>query len=146
MKKELVWNVFLIDSNSNELEQFNVFNNTRFYTSLKDIKKYIRKNKIDLTNITTKEYSWINDSIRIAAQSAFWAKFEYECLISPVFSAIATKELERLKQMDISKISNNKICVNLINGSKIDIYNQLQLNWDCFVKYIIDNIKLIKRR
>lgn len=146
MKKELVWNVFLINSNSNELEQFNVFNNTRFYTSLKDIKKDIRKNKIDLTNITAKDYSWINYSIRIAAQSAFWAKFEYEYLISPVFSAIATKELERLKQMDISKISNNKICVNLINDSKIDIYNQLQLNWDCFVKYIIDNIKLIKRR
>lgn len=146
MKKELVWNVFLINSNSNELEQFNVFNNTRFYTSLKDIKKDIRKNKIDLTNIAAKDYSWINDSIRIAAQSAFWAKFEYECLISPVFSAIATKELERLKQIDILKIPNSKICVNLINDSKIDIYNQLQLNWDYFVKYIIDNIKLIKCR
>lgn len=146
MKKELMWNVFLINSNSNELEQFNVFNNTRFYTSLKDIKKYIRKNKIDLTNITVKDYSWINDSIRIAAQSAFWAKFEYECLVSPVFSAISIKELERLKQIDVSKIPNNEIYVNLINDSKIDIYDQLQLNWDCFVKYIIDNIKLIKRR
>ena len=146
MKKELMWNVFLINSNSNELEQFNVFNNTRFYTSLKDIKKYIRKNKIDLTNIAAKEYSWINDSIRIAAQSAFWAKFEYECLVSPVFSAISIKELERLKQIDISKIPNSKICVNLINDFKIDIYNQLQLNWDCFVKYIIDNMKLIKCR
>ena len=49
---------------------------------------------------------------------------------------ISREELDRLNQEDIKYRTN----VNLTVGKKIDIYDQLQMNWQQFIDYVWNNI------
>lgn len=67
---------------------------------------------------------------------AYWSKVEYEMVLTDVFTSIDNNELERLKQL----YDRYNYSTNLKVEKKIDIYDQVMLNWDIFSEYVYKNI------
>lgn len=101
----LKWYVYLENFNGRSIVTYNVFEHFNFY---QDVKKEIRQIE-DKQNFSEK--------IKRIARYYFWAKCEYEILIT-------------------SWIGNNNF-----KDKKIDVYDQLELNWDRFIDYIWENKK-----
>lgn len=101
----LKWYVYLENFNGRSIVTYNVFEHFNFY---QDVKEEIRQIE-DKQNFSEK--------IKRIARYYFWAKCEYEILIT-------------------SWIGNNNF-----KDKKIDVYNQLELNWDRFIDYIWENKK-----
>ena len=124
--KNLTWNVFRYDINARKIETYNVFNHGSFYN---DVMKIPRKDKLEFT-----------EKLRREAQYYFWSKCEMEIVVTSWPPYIDEEEYNRLtkernehitKRGDTPRVLN--VCTTV--GSKIDIYEQLMLNWDMFVEY-----------
>ena len=124
--KHLEWNVFRYDFNARKIETYNVFNHGSFYN---DVMKIPRKNKLEFA-----------EKLRREAQYYFWSKCEMEIVVTSWPPYIDEEEYNRLtkernehiaKRGDTPRVLN--VCTTV--GSKIDIYEQLMLNWDMFVEY-----------
>ena len=124
--KNLVWNVFRYDVNAHKIETYNVFNHGSFYTY---VLKIDRKDKVTFA-----------EQLKREAMYYFWSKCEMEVVITSWPPYIDENEYQRLtkernehieKHGDIPRVLN--VCPTV--GSKIDIYEQLMLNWDMFVEY-----------
>ena len=124
--KHLEWNVFRYDFNARKIETYNVFNHGSFYN---DVMKIPRKNKLEFA-----------EKLRREAQYYFWSKCEMEIVMTSWPPYIDESEYQRLtkernehieKRGDAPRVLN--VCTTV--GSKIDIYEQLMLNWDMFVEY-----------
>ena len=103
------WYVIFHDFNTKEFKPYDVLNH---YTFSKDLNKYIKKYvEGDIT------YSNLKERVRISAQSCFWARCEYEV----VLSCFPPNEN--------------------VDDKKIDIYYQLMLNFDVFFKYLLGGYK-----
>ena len=63
---------------------------------------------------------WFGDEITKKAMNAFWGKSEYEVVMDSIFE---------------------RPC-----ETKVDVFCQLSLNWNQFIDYIWENLKLIKVR
>lgn len=125
---ELVWNVY--DYNYNrDLRIFNVFRHGSFMTAVEKLLKM---------DIPKEEFS---ELLRRQAQYYYWAKSEWECIITDTQPHIGRRELDRLLDDCYRKrTKDDKPChfshVNLSDAEKIDVYDQLMLNWDEFVEYV----------
>ena len=105
---------------------------------------------VDLLNIKKKykdDFVKFADATRSALQHQYWSRSEYETIITTWPPYIDGKELDRLnKERDECLANDYKFYregVNLERGVKIDIYDQIMLNWDVFIKYLWDNKHLI---
>lgn len=63
------------------------------------------------------DFEWFSEKLRIAAWGAFGCKFEYEL----------------------------EVLARGTESWRIDVYDQLRLNWNLFVQYVWDNIKHINK-
>lgn len=133
MTNKLEWYVFSYDINSRRITKFNVFNSNRFYDGLLKIKKEMKKSPLSF-----EEFSKLLEG---SAMYSFWAKSEYEIILSNLFCSISKDEIKRIKQVDENRHIES---VNLLYQKKVDIYEQLKLNWDKFAEYVYSNIKEIK--
>ena len=135
---ELKWLVYHRDSRD-KMGTFNVFNSHRFMSRL--------------TAICSEEDLTIEDfcsRVNSAALCAFWCKYEYEVGLVPFPPIISIDKYNDIKnQYNKHKQNYNnepKFLYATPDGfEKIDAYSQLQLNWDCFIKYVWDNRELIKQ-
>ena len=123
------WNVYVEDINKNEIEIFNVFDHWRFKEEVeKHLKKY--KNKEEFA-----------ESLKHSTMYYFWCKAEWEIVITEWVPHITNEELDRInkdsKEFEL-KYGKTPYChyINPKNGIKIDVYDQLKLNWDSFVDYV----------
>jgi hypothetical protein len=120
----LNWNVFRYNINAKKIEPYNVFTHGSF---LKDV-----------LNLPKDKYEF-KEQLRRHVQYYFWSKCEMEVVITswPVY--INHDEYKRIEQEGLERTSQSKpiYCLNIAPtvGSKIDIYEQLMLNWDMFVEY-----------
>ena len=129
----LKWYVYRHDVNAKLIEKYNVFDHSGFD---RDIKKLIK------SKCTKEEFS---EELKRIALYCFWSKCEMETVICswPVYidaaeySRITNEVNERKRDNRIFRVSN----VNPEVGMKIDIYDQLQLNWDVFVDYVWNNTR-----
>lgn len=144
--KKLEWNVYLIDSNTDEATIYNVFNSYNFNWGLKQVKKEFRKKKLNELNLNKKDYAWFSEEIRKKALYSFWSKSEYEVIISSKLPTIPIEEVNRIKNINLDDYKSNKIPLHSLLGTTIDVYSQLRLNWDPFIKYILENLRKIKIR
>lgn len=129
MKTKLEWKVFIHEPNSNAFIAFNVFNSTRFVEGLQRLKKSMKKKPL-----TDKE---IIDEVEHLAKYAFWGKCEYEVVLTDLFCNIDNKEIRRLRNVDSEKRIES---VNLMYSRKVDVFEQLYMNWEHFSKYVLDNL------
>ena len=144
--KKLEWNVLIIDLNSNKATKFNVFDSYNFSYGLSRIKKEVTKRKLDITNLNKQDYEWFSALVNRYAMYSFWGKFEYELFIAPLHLSIPLSEVNRIKELAVNNNKAGKILLQAYEGEKIDVYTQLKLNWDLFIKYILDNFKKVKSK
>lgn len=125
----MVWNVFREDFNRRAIVKYNIFDHGGF---ARDVKKLLTE------DISKDEFTeQLNRSLRYW----FWCKSEHEVVLTSWVPYIDEKELNRLnvEYEEHYKKWNNypiKMWVNLNVSEKIDIYEQIKLNWDVFVNYV----------
>ena len=112
------WNVFIYDFNKKKIKVKNLFNiSITFNEDFKALKDQILKG-----DITTKEE--FADKLKSILMYTFWCRREYEIAISDLYWAYrdATDEMKVKEYEHYYK-----------TAEKIDIYSQVEMNWDKFV-------------
>lgn len=136
--KELVWNVFIEDWNGKKIEVYNVFEHGSFWNALINVKKKF------------KEFDEFAQEVRRDLMYYFWSKSEWEIILTSWPPYVDSDEIDRLVKERQEHIDNyGKFFINnarLVVGEKVDVYDQVMLNWDNFIKYVWENKKLIKKR
>lgn len=118
--KKLQWYVYNESMSDRRIKVFNVFDHASFS---KDVCK-LRKKKL-----SREEFS---KELKSISMYYFWSKCEYEVVITSWPPRIDQEELNRL----VSEENCYRYGVRLTVGEKIDVYQQLALNWDRFVDYL----------
>ena len=80
----------------------------------------------------------------------YWAKTEWECIITDTNPQIGRNELCRLlsecyEQLPKGMPTPRHFCVNLADSYKLDVYSQVMLNWEEFVDYVWQYSKSAKK-
>ena len=127
---ELTWNAYIEDRNANTIKVLNIFNNFRFINGV-----------IKANNKYKNDFEFLKE-VRSSLMYAFRSKSEYEVIITSWPPYIEKEEFERLTKEDIKY----RTWVNLSIGEKIDIYNQVMINWEAFKLYLLTNRKLIPKK
>ena len=128
-KQVLSWNVYKFDNSNQELNVFNVFEHRSFNFYVKKLLKQ---------DISKEEFE--NQLLR-EVQYYYWAKFEWEFVVTGNNPHINQKELERILSECYLKLKKadppcKHSLINLAHAYKIDVYEQLCLNWNEFVDYV----------
>ena len=137
-KSKLVWNIF--NERNGEIFPINIFEyNYNFIKDLLIAKKKYKNNFEEFANY-----------IRNSLQYCYWAKCEYETIITSWPPYIENEELDRLNNEKTERIQESgnfyRVSVHLNVGYKIDIYTQIMMNWDRFIDYIWSNKHLITKK
>lgn len=107
----LEWNVFIENFNAQKIETYNIFDHGGFY---KDCHQYLNEAVKKKKDLNGKE---LEEKIRRSLMYYFWSKCEWEIILS------SWPPTDRIPQR------------------KIDVYEQVMLNWGAFYHYIIENMQ-----
>ena len=120
------WNVYV--ENNGKIEVRNVFELSGAFDK-------------GLKELTKKEYAFedFKEALKRETMYAYWSKCEYETCITDVFCSVDYAEIRRLNE-ESEKRARYKYDVDLKVCKKIDVYEQLALNWDKFVEYVWRNL------
>ena len=99
------WNVFYHDVNAQQIRTFNIFDHCRFS---RDVFKYLKE---------CQDKNEFAKKLKSELMYNFWAKAEYEVIISPWCGGKNTKDI------------------------KVDIYTQVMNNWNVFLDYVWNSKK-----
>lgn len=123
------WNVIFRDLKTGRLKPFNVFENASFRLAVEQLiaKKYDRLRFIKELNSE--------------AHYHFWAKCEWELLFTTWPPRINAEEIKRIIREYHTERKPGEALPQLIDVTpetryKIDVYAQLQANWDRFADYV----------
>lgn len=119
----MIWNVYDHDINNKQIKIYNVFKHSSFN---QDVQKLLNE---DLSYI---EFS---EKLNCIVQYYFGSKAEYEVVITSWAPHIDNKELDRLNA-EREEHRGHLYYVSLDVSEKVDIYDQLHLNWERFVSYV----------
>lgn len=103
------WIILYHNSNANKIEKYNVFEHGG-----------VRNDIADAVNVC-KTKSEFEDKLKTTMQYYFWARAEWEVIVSPWVGGNGTKEI------------------------KIDVFDQVMYNWDIFLDYTWKNRKAISK-
>lgn len=128
----MTWNVYRCDINQREIEVYNVFEHYSFNV---DVEKLLKK-KIS--------YEEFYEELKSLAMYYFWSKAEHEVVITEFPPYIDREEIDRL----VAEKDEHpyRAYVNLEAGTKVDIYGQLNLNWEQFALYVWGLAKQTKNK
>lgn len=138
----LCWNVFVENINARKIEICNIFNyNWVFRNGLINIYKEHKKSPMDKETFLKR----VQDELR----HEYWARAEYEVVITDWPPHVDSAEIDRLNAERDERIARwgNFYCTDVrpTIGEKIDIYDQVIMNWTQFGDYLWNNIDLIKK-
>ena len=138
MKEELVWNVYCHDFNKTEVEVRNVFNlSYRFNQGLYKLRKEYLKSHLG-------DFQWFSDKLRSECRYCYWAKCEYEIGLTNWPCYVRKESIDKLTEEELN-VPSGRVSLYPEVYDKIDVCQQLELNWDAFAKYVFDNVKKIKK-
>ena len=129
MKAEkLTWNVYYLNFNERKIELFNIFRHYSFCECVdKAVKKY--KKEIKKEGLTKKQLEELlkdfKEHIRREMQYYFWSKYEWEIGITEPFSNSLVDDYTKGRKYP---------------WEKIDVYDQVMMNWDVFFDYLYKNL------
>lgn len=118
--KTLSWFVFRHDININSIEKYDIFTHKRF---AEEVKQALKQNM---------DYDEFSQKLKSISMYYFWCKCEYEIVITSFPPYINTDEIGRI----IAHKNSKRLDVSLDCAEKIDIFYQLQMNWEQFVNYV----------
>ena len=165
----LQWYVYNQDINRHEIKPYNIFNHGGFIKGLnqmfkdikKESKKYLEEHGYGMDNYkwSTRDEnkynkymeSFVDEYLRKECGYYFWSKCECEVVITSWPPYMDVENIDKLKkevEEHDSKYSWRQLRVNvpLTISEKIDIYDQLRLNWDAFKRYVLEHEKEIKKQ
>lgn len=125
----MIWNVYNRDFNSRKIEVFNIFDHSSFRDSVRKLRK---------KKLPKEEFA---EQLKREVMYYFWSKYEYEVVVTSFPPYIDKKELDRLNtayEEYNTKYGRYPLRIDAYPeiGEKIDIYEQVLLNWDAFVNYV----------
>lgn len=128
-KLDLKYYVFYHDFNGKKIKPINIFEHGRF---LNDVEK-------DLKKCSNKEE--FSEVLKGTLFYYYCSKCEWEIIITSWTPHISIQELNRLNQERIDSLEKYDhepytLHVNPDVAEKIDIYDQVMLNWDLFLNYV----------
>ena len=126
---DLCWNVFKENVNSKKIEVFNIFNHYKFKESVIDILKNT-ENRIEFA-----------EEIKSKLRYYYWAKCEWEVIITSWPCHVDLEEVKRINaEIEEAKEKygrvNYRVSMAPSVGRKVDIYEQVLLNFDRFIDYL----------
>ena len=134
----LEWNVFVDCFNENKIEPHNVFNHFRFMEDLIEIKKKYKD-----------DFGKFAEEVKRSLMYYYWSKCEWEIVLTSFPPYINEKELDRINAERTERIEKCgrfvRESVHLETGLKIDVYQQVMMNWNQFINYLWNNKKLIRK-
>ena len=150
--KKLIWNVFYEDVNSNKIIVFNIFEHGSFFNDLINIKKELKKqfgNK-DEDILSSKEaFKFFEEKVSRSLFYYYGSKSEWEVIITSWPPFVESEEIDRLVQEREERIEKwgefYRTDVRLNTATKIDVDDQLKINWVQFMDYLWNNLDLIKK-
>ena len=112
----LQWNVYYGNFNAKQIEVHNIFNH---YGFVEDCKKYAKKynGKKDPEG----DFEKFSESVRRSLMYYYWSKCEWEIILS------GWPQSDRFRE------------------EKVDVYDQVMLNWDVFIRYLWENRSELKK-
>lgn len=122
--KALSWFVFRHDINTNRIEEYNVFTHGRF---AKEIQQALKQEH---------DYDEFSATLKYIAMYYFWCKCEYEIVITSFPPYIDANEIQRIADTNAAHKNTIIASVSLDCAEKIDIFQQLRMNWKQFVDYV----------
>lgn len=136
----LVWNVYVENVNDRKIEVYNIFDHRRFMDDLVDIDKICGKEDGNFPQFKA--------AVKKELMYYFWGKCEWEVVITswpPYVDEIEVNRLEKTKQQYIKDYGRFvRTSVDLETSWKIDVYDQVMMNWEAFIRYLWHNRCLIK--
>ena len=138
--KKLEWFVFEEDFNAKEIVPLNIFEGSyKFVEGLLHAKKKYKDNYIKFA-----------EEVRSSLQYAYWAKCEWETIITGWPPFVDGEEIDRLSKEKQKHIDDTgyfyREDVRLEIAYKMDVYTQVMMNWDRFIEYVWANKKLITKK
>ena len=120
----MIWNVFNHDFNHKKIEVWNIFAYRAFR---EDVEKLLKEVLI---------YEEFSDRLQRLVLYYFWSKAEFEVVITSWPPYVDTSEIDRLlvEREKYPNYRSHNIKPDV--RKKIDVYEQLQLNWKCFADYV----------
>lgn len=134
MKKyNLFYYVYVENHNKRKIEKYNVLNDTI-------IEEILNRTK-DL-----KDKKSFSEEVDRIIMYYYWSRSEWETILADWPPRIDTSELSNLNaEMERhQKIFGKKpysLTVNLVTAEKIDVYDQITMNWNLFIDYLWENLK-----
>lgn len=113
-----IWQAYYYAFNQSKIRPFNVFLHSSYYKDLYDLLRKYKRIERQTGKVDMEQFS---DAVKHITMYYYWSKCEWEVIISgwPP-SSLRTEEI------------------------KVDVYDQLALNWDAFINYIWEHRKEFK--
>lgn len=124
----LEWNVYVKDMNCREIKSYNIFNHGRFTHEIEELIEQYGNSKEEFAK-----------EVDLSLRYYFWSKCEWETVITSWPPHIIKEELDRLNKEMTKEYPS--LSVNLEVEEKIDVYQQVMLNWDRFIDYLWGEVK-----
>lgn len=155
MSKRLDYRVYC--ETNGKVEQYNIFKHSAFIKSLlkmkgeyiKELRNFIKKNEliqtdfIDEAAITAFKEKYrkevFSEKLVQVLRYYFWARCEYEVIITDWPTCVTKKEVDRL-QNEFKNTTAHRAPINLEVAHKIDIYDQISMNYKLFEDYVWNNL------
>lgn len=144
------WKVFNEDINKRKIVEYDVFTHYNFLKGLSKVFKDI--DKLEKAEESQKKIeAEFNERVRRECLYYFWGKCEWEVVLTSWPPYITVEEINRLNKEIEDHVKNwgspaRVVSPNLDISMKIDIYDQLQLNWNVFLQYVKDHKKEIIKK
>lgn len=125
----MIWNVYRENANAKKIEIYNIFDHTSF------------KRDVQEAYATCKTQKEFVEKLKRTLMYYFWSKCEWEVIITDWPTHVSVAEVERMSA-EIAKYEADyghkpySTGVNLKVAEKIDVYDQVMLNWEAFVNYV----------
>ena len=125
----MIWNVYRENANAKKIEVYNIFEHASF------------KRDVQEAYATCKTQKEFVEKLKRTLMYYFWSKCEWEMIITDWPTHVSVTEVERMSA-EIAKYEADyghkpySTGVNLKVAEKIDVYDQVMLNWEAFVNYV----------
>lgn len=127
--KNMVWNVYASRLNSEEIEIYNIFDHGGFADGVKKlIKKKLPKEEFE-------------EQLRRELSYYFWGRCQWEIVMAEFPARIKQEAIEKMleEREDYKKKYGHypySSHAKIVGVKKIDVYEQVCLNWKHFVDYV----------
>lgn len=124
----MIWNVYREHGNTRRIEIYNIFDHVSF------------RKDVEEAYATCKTKIEFGEQLRKSLMYYFWSKCEWEVIITDWPTHINLREVDRLQDEKNDYYEKwghlpHSLGVNLPIAEKIDVYDQVRLNWGAFVDY-----------